>query len=561
MLKTALQDVGRLSSIAAIVAQHGFHQIAEAIRRGHQDGRRIGLPPPSGMPRRLRLLLQDLGPTFVKLGQVLSTRPDILPSSFTDELKLLQDQVAPVEFSAITKDLEERLGRPPEEIFAHIEPTPMAAASIAQIHRGTLRDGRAVVLKIQRPGIEKTIRADLDLLYVLARILDATTEESILWHPVEIVKEFERSIFEELDFLREARNIEEFRRNFAETPGVRFPQVIEEATSRTLLCLEYLDGVKITEIDRERQDVHKIVQTLLDAIFQMVYVDGYFHGDPHPGNILVQPDGTLVFLDVGLVGRLSRGVQDLLIQLSLAIAMKDAENAARTIYRLGTPADRVNLIQFRDEIESLMARHMSGRLSDVNAGNLMRELFDLAIRHKIRVQTDCALLVKAAVTLDGVVRSLAPDLEIETTVAPYRRRLLFSRYGLKSVGETAAKGLLGLVGSLREFPLQVDQIVSDLQSGRLTVQMRNKEIDRLGRSLNDLGTKVFLGLLVCGLLVAAGVLLAPYRWEVDGLPVWPILGAAGAGLLFAVVLWWHVFYGRARKIRLAFWLALFRRRK
>ncbi|MBI2901204.1 MAG: AarF/ABC1/UbiB kinase family protein [Planctomycetes bacterium] len=561
MLRTALHDLERLSDISKVMARHGFDQIAEIVRGTKEGATRLTDKELVGAPRRFKLLLQDLGPTFIKLGQVLSTRPDIMPSAYITELKTLQNKVEPLDFAVISKAIQDGLGKPLDQVFARLDEKPLATASIAQVHRAELPDGRKVVVKVQRPGIDKTIRADVDLLYVLARLLDATIEESGLYRPVEIVKEFEKAIFEELDFLREARNAREFRRNFEDRAGLVFAEVVEPLTTRTVLVMEFLEGTKISEIDRARHDPAKAAGILIESFFRMVYEDGYFHGDPHPGNIMIFDDGRVALLDCGLVGRITKGTQDLLTRLSLAVAMKDADATARIVYRLGTPTDRVNLLQFRDEIQGLLDRYMAGKLDEMDAGSLITEMLDLSMRYRIRIPPDCAILAKAAVTIEGVVRGLSPDLDIKKTIEPYGKRLLSEQFGLAALGRQATKSALGLMDAIQDWPLQINQIVSDLESGRLTVRVSHDELNKLSRTFNDFGSKMFLGLLTCGLIVGSAFLLSRYRIEVGGVPILPIVGFIAALSIITIVFWWHVLYGRVKKIRLAFWLGLFRKRK
>ncbi len=559
MLQTAINDLGRLKDISVVLAKHGFDQVAEKLTGGKGDLDAEAVRDLATAPRRFKNLLQDLGPTFVKLGQILSTRPDLLPSGYINELKTLQSDVAPLEFDVIAKALEESLHQPLEDAFQRVEETPLASASIAQVHRATLKGGASVVLKVQRPGIEKTIRSDLHLLYLVARLLEATIEEGSLYRPVEIIQEFEQAIFQELDFLNEARNTRELGHNFRENGNLRFANVFPELSSRTVLCMEFLEGTKASDLPEETGHRETTARAILDGYFQMVYQDGLFHGDPHPGNILVDGEGKVALLDCGLVGRLPRGLQEHLVQFSLAITTQDADSLARIVCRLGNPVGRINLTGFRDEIQDLLGRYLGGQLGEFNAGSLVTELLDLALRHRIRLQPNFALLAKTAITVEGVVRSLNPDLDIVATVAPYTRKLVFDRFNPKS----ALKQAVGLLGSLNDMPLQFQQIVTDLETGRLTMNVQNRELDKLSKSLNDLGSKIFLGMLAGGFTVGLFVILANYPVEIRGVPIWPILGLFVLAGITTIAFWWHLLYGRLklRKIHLAWWINLFRRKK
>ena len=564
MWRTAAKDLTRLRQISSIVARHGYRQLAESIRRGradvHDPALRAETAAVSHAPARLRQLLQDLGPTFIKLGQVLSTRADLIPTPYQRELAHLQDDVDPLEFEHIRTALETAWGAPVQTHLASIDETPLATASIAQVHRAVLQDGREVAIKVQRPGVAETIRADLDLLYMLGRLLDATVEEMGIYRPVEVVSAFERAIWDELDFEIEARNARAIAANFEAHPIISIPEVIDALSDRHVLVMEYVDGRKPTELDPEIHDIDAIVQVVLDVAFQMAFRDGLFHADPHPGNVRVTDAGQIYLLDFGLVGRLTGHMQEALIQLALAVATRDAENTARLIYRIGQPTDRIDLRRFRDEISDLMGRYLVRRLDEVDAASLVNELLDVAMRYGIRVQPDYALLGKAAITIEGVMRTLAPNLDIARTILPYAHKLIGDRYSPKAVGQLALRGALGLLDSAQNLPLWAHQMASDLEAGRLSVRVRNDELDRLGRSLNALGTKVFLGMLAMGLILGTFFVLPAYPIEWRGYNVWALFGATTAFLIALGVLTWHALYGRIRKIRLRFLLSLWRGR-
>lgn len=564
MLSVAAQDLGRLRQIAVILARHGFQHLALNLREGKLDAADPEVRADAAglsAPERLRILLQDLGPTFIKLGQVLSSRPDLVPTAFQRELARLQDDVAPLPFAEIRGQLEKAWNGPPEQSLASIDEKPLATASIAQVHRARLGDGRAVVVKVQRPHLVKTIRADLDLLYLLARLLDATVEEMALYRPVEIVRAFEAALLDELDFRIEARNARAIAANFADDPRVHIPEIIDELSGREVLVMEFCRGVKITDITRAdasgagTHDVEAVLRTVLDIAFRMAFIDGIFHADPHPGNVLVSPDGRICILDFGLVGRLTANMQQNLIQLSMAVATRDAETTARLVYRIGRPVERVNLHEFRDHVSDLMGRYLVRRLDEVDAASLVNELMDTAIRYKIRVPPDYALLAKAAVTIEGIVRTLKPDLDITPTIMPYAQQLLAERYSPQAVAKLAMRSAVGLMDGVQELPLLANQLLNDLEQGRLTLQVRNPEMDRMSRMVNDLGTKLVFGMVAMGTIIGTFIIAAQYPWEWRGWNLWGVFGALISLGLVVMLALWHVAYTRIKKISMR---ALFR---
>lgn len=561
MLSAARSDLARLREISRIVGRHGYAHLADSLQRGEPapDDIEAQREVAEMAPNRLRTLLQDLGPTFIKLGQVLSTRADLIPTDYQRELAKLQDEVAPAEWSTIEGQLATAWGRAPSEVVPWIDESPLATASIAQVHRARLEDGREVVLKVQRPNLAATIRADLDLLHVLARILDATVEEAGLYRPVAVVQAFEKALIDELDFELEAHNARVIAQNFAADDRVMVPETVDALSGPTVLVMEFVSGAKLTELDPDRHDVEAITQTLLDAAFQMAFVDGVFHGDPHPGNALVLDDGRLCMLDYGLVGRLSPSMQQTLIQLSLAVATRDADATTRLIYRIGQPQERVPLNALRDDISELMGRYLVRRLDEVDASSLINELMDRAIEYRIRVPPDYALLARAAVLIEGVVRTLTPNLDITSTVMPYAERLMAERYSPQAVGQMAIQAAVGVIDGVHRLPLQAYQLASDLEGGRLSVRVSNPDLDRMTRSLNDLGTKVYLGMVTMGMVLGTFFIAARYPVEWLGWNLWGVLGALLSLTLFGMVVSWHFFYTRGRKVSLKLLLRLFRR--
>ncbi len=564
MFGTSTQDLARLRQIAGIMARHGYAHLGESIREGRAktDPRAAEEARQAlGAPVRLRVLLQELGPTFVKLGQVLSSRPDLVPTRFQVELAHLQDNVGALPFEEIKTQLQAAWKADPTERLAFFDEKPLATASIAQVHRARLHDGRDVVVKVQRPDLERIIRSDLDLLYLVARILEATVQEADLYQPYQIVAAFERAILDELDFTIEARNARAIAANFEHNDRLVVPAIIDELSNRTVMVMEYVQGVKITSCDPTQVDLGEVLRVVLDAAFQMGFVDGLFHGDPHPGNILVTPEGKVCLLDFGLMGRLTSNMQQTIVQLSLGIATRDAEAVTRLVYRIGQPQERMSLAVFRDRVSDLMARYLVRRLDEVDATGLLNELLDLALQYKIRVPPDYALMAKSAVTIEGIIRQLKPDLDITKTILPYAQRLMAERYSPEAVGRLALRSAVTLLDSAQQLPLVAHQIVTDLESGRLTIRVANQELDRLGRSLNDLGTKVFLGMVVMGLVLGTFFLLARYPWEWHGVNVWAAFGGGLALWLVVMVVSWHFLYARIKKVSARAVLKLMNRRK
>ena len=555
-----LQDLNRVRQIGVIAARHGFGEWLERAGLWRMLGRREKVEVSPEMQRattarRFRMLLNDLGPTFVKLGQILSTRADLLPAEFIEELATLQDHVEPFPLEDVYTRIRESLGREPTELFKQIDPEPLAAASIAQVHRAVTLEGEEVVVKVQRPGIAASIDSDLGVLRSLARLLEAVVEETGVYTPTGIVDEFDRAIHEELDFLNEADNVRAFLENHRERPFMKIPRVYASLSSRTVLTLEFIRGVKINQARLAEEDRKAIAKNILEASFRQLFDDGLFHGDPHPGNILLLEGNRLALLDFGVVGRLTRPMQETLVMLCLAVALKDSDSVARILYRVGVPDARANLVGFRNDIDAILGQHLATTLGQVDTRSLLRDLLDLAVKYRIRIPKEYALLSRASVSTEGMLRSLYPEMNIIEVALPYAKELLAGRYDPSQLQGGLMRTLLRFQSMASDLPTQLSQILLDMESGKFTVTVRADQFDKLNENLRSAAVIAFLGLCACGFIVGAFIAFAPRPWMYDGVPVLGVVGIALAAALFGAVFTWYLFGGRGLgKVRLSRWL-------
>lgn len=544
-----------MRQIAVIAARHGFGELADRsglwARLGRKENVEVSAEArtESGA-RRFRAMLNELGPTYIKLGQVLSTRGDLLPGVVIDELSTLQDRVPPFPMEQVREQIKTAFGRPLEELFQSFEPEPIAAASIAQVHRAITKSGEQVVVKVQRPGIAETIRADLSVLHYVARALEAVIEEMGIYSPTIAVEEFDRAIHEELDFLNEAANTRAMYKNHEGREYVRIPRVHDELTSRTVLTLEYLEGKKLKDANLNREESQTLARNILEGAFRQLFEDGLFHGDPHPGNFLVQPGPVMALLDFGLVGRVTRQMQETLIQLILAVALKDSGSVAKLLYRVGTPDSRANLIGFKNDIDAIIGQYLPKELKDVNAASLLRDLLDLVVKYRIRVPREYAILARAAVQTEGLLRSLWPDMNIGEIALPYAKRMLADRYDPDHLQGGLMKTLLQLQNVASDLPMQLSQILLDLEAGKFSVTVKAEQMNELNRNLRALAVVAFSGLCACGFIVGAFISFAGTGWNIGGVPALGMLGIIAAGFLFGTAMTWYAFGGRIGKISL-----------
>jgi ubiquinone biosynthesis protein len=559
MIREAFKDLSRLRQISLIVSRHGFGELLARSRL--RD--RLGLGGAEAQPseeakrqstaRRFRNLLTDLGPTFIKLGQVLSTRADLIPAELLTELVGLQDSAPALSEAEVRAQIERGLGHSPEELFASIEVAPLASASIAQVHRARTKSGEEVVIKVQRPDIRGQIETDLDLLYYLARLLESVVEEVGLYTPSAIVQEFDKAIHDELNFENEALNIAAFAEKYRDRPQWVIPKVFGELSSRTVLTMSYIEGVKITQVQDPLQRKALAKQTV-EACFMQLFQDGLFHGDPHPGNLLVLSDGRMGMLDFGLVGRLTPAMKQSLVVLTLAIALRDADTVARLLYRIGVPDEHSDLSAFRDEIAALLERFRAQKLDEIDAGAVLPELLDLAVRYRIRVPKDYALLSRAAVSTEGILRQLDPQMDIAAVVLPLVRQTLFSRFSGGSLEGGLMRALLRLQEFAEEVPVQLSQVLLDLQGGKFVANVRGQSLDDLTAAVRRLSVVMMTGMLGAALVVGAFLSLSRQPWSYHGIPVLGALGFALAAMLFGAVGSWYFVSVRLKKIRITKWI-------
>lgn len=520
-----------------MLASHGFGEVARLVgidTRTSQSGEPVAL--------RVRLALADLGPTFIKLGQVLSVRPDLLPQSVLDELTQLQDNAPQVEFAAIRELVEEELQGRIEDRFASFDPVPVASASIAQVHRATLPDGSSVAVKVQRPGIEKTLRSDLHILYTLARLAEGQVTIPGLYTPVEIVQEFETALQGELDFLQEARACERFRVAHAAVDGVLAPRTVRELCTRRVLTMEFVEGTRFSLVPTGSPEGKAAMRRLIESWYLQLFEHGFFHGDPHPGNLMLLPDGRLCFLDFGLTGVLSAEMQDVITAVFTGLVFRDAETVALAIARAGATRDRVDLKGFKAEIQRLMNKYEGASLSRLGERNSLTEFIDVAVRYKIMVPREFAVIARATSMIDGIARRLLPDEDIVEEVRPLAQRLMTHRFGPERLGADVFRTLQQAQSAFKDLPTQATQLMLDLERGRISLITRDPEAEELRQEIRHGAIRISLALCALGLSVSGAVLIAPWSPEPWGVPFLAIVGvmvsAVAASMFLGLVAHW-----------------------
>lgn len=542
--EAVFRDAQRFRQIATVLIRHGFGAALQelSLRDEWLVKKLLELrsAPVEHLPfeKRVLLAIQELGPTFVKLGQILSTRPDLLPGPLIHELRTLQDAVPPMPLEDVRATIRNELGAPPEEVFESFDPRPLASASIAQVHRARLRDtGAAVVVKVQRPNIRRQIEADLEIMGFLARGLEANFPEAQLYSPVGMVAEFERAIRREIDFTNEIDHIERFRANFHDHAHVHFPAAYRRLSTSHVLTMEFVDGTKITSITPEAFPVERIVRTALNAVLKMIHVDGFFHGDLHPGNLLVRPDGTVCFIDFGLCGRLSQRQRDHLLDMLIGVVRQDFPAVARTFWKIGIHGKQSTRDYERfesDVIERLDYRFAGKTIGQVEFSGVFKDIVDLALRHRIRMPADYTMTFKAVVTMEGVAKQLVPDLDIAEAVQPYIGTMLAERYNPRRLIQNALEAVRDLSETIGVLPDTTRGILEDLRAGRTQLNVELTHLEELQRAYARTQNRNMLALFSAVGALCGTLALDYTRYTVLGFPALSFLFFLGTGVFGAL---------------------------
>jgi ubiquinone biosynthesis protein len=510
----APRQLRRLREIVTVLVRYGF---VEVVGRLHLApylalGRRVLFPwrrreaeaAALTRPQRLRLALQDLGPTFIKFGQALSLRADVLSPELVTELARLQDEVPPLSPGQAEAAVETELGAPLSQIFSRFDRAPLAAASIAQVHRATLISGEEVAVKVRRPAIAAVIESDLAVLGQIARLAERYMTDAELYRPSDLVAQFARSIRRELDLAREGRMIDRFRQNFAADPTVCFPKVYWNYTTPAVLTLEYMPGIKVSDAASTVPgfDAPLVARLGAEAVLKQVLLHGLFHADPHPANIFVLPDNVICFLDFGNIGRLERPMRETLAALLESIVRQDAGRLADGLLAIGRPLADVNTQDFRQDVVDLLDTYGSMKLRDLSISELLRDAFALMARHRLRFPVDLLLLIKAFLTIESVGRQLDPSFKLAEHARPLVERVLRERLTPSAIA--ARFGELGheTLGALQAVPRDLVEIFRKARTDRLQIQFvhRNLEhfVQEMDRSSNRLSFAVVIAALIVG---------------------------------------------------------------
>jgi ubiquinone biosynthesis protein len=537
-----IRNIRRYRVIAGVFIKYGFGEIVDRLNLGRilKFGKRLFRRKPSeeiSFSARIRMALEELGPTFVKLGQVLSMRPFLIPYELVVELSKLHDQVPPMGWEAARAAIEKNLGCKIEKAFASLDQEAVASASLSQVHNAVLHDGTRVVVKIQRPGIRRIIDADMIILRDIAQLLEKHIPESRQYEPVGIVDELARSTRKEINFLYEARNIEIFARNFKDDNRIFVPRVFWDYTTRRMITMQRIEGLKITDTEKLKEtgiDPVEICRSGGDMVFLMVFEHGFFHADPHPGNLFITPDGRIAPVDYGMVGVLSDSQLSELGDILTSVVAGDAESVVYTFSRAGVLPESVNRQALEVDISELLIRYHRIPLAQLDMATVLDEFFEIAHRHNLRIKSEFMVFGKALVTYEEVARQLDPQYDLIKSAAPYVKKLALKRIGLTRILRDLRMGLNELHDLIIKFPAEIGSFARKLNKGEARLGLEIRGLDRLTIELDRSTNRLAFALVIAAIIVGSSMVLTlDVGVKIYGLPILGLVGYVFAGILGA----------------------------
>ncbi|MCM2279080.1 MAG: AarF/UbiB family protein [Oligoflexia bacterium] len=538
-LGQAVKNVQRLRQILSVLAKHGFVDIVDRMNLGKFLPARLAAFAESQaektVPVRLRESFEELGPTFVKLGQLISTRPDIFPESYIEEFTKLQDNVQPLPFSAVKVAVERELGRSLGEAYASFAESPLAAASIGQVHEATLPTGEKVVVKVQRPEIEKIIETDVSLLAFLAGLLEKYVPETRIVGPRVIVDEFFRTLAYELDFVIEANNMGKISENMKVFPEIVIPKVYKPLSTKKVLTLEKLEGIRVNDLKAMEAagiDRKRVVDVGARAFFKSVMMDGLFHGDLHGGNLFVLPGDRLGIIDFGIVGRLSQRSRDQLAAMVMSLLTEDYENLCYQYADLGASGPSIDFDGFQREVRNTLSPYIGLSLGELNVGRILIEATKIATKYSIKVPGDWMIVFKAILTLEGMGRTLDPDFDMISASEQMVRDLVKDQYSPQRLSKEMLWVGKELATLLQVLPRQVRWMFRKFNSNDFAFEIKSPDLLEIRHTMDLNGRRMSLSVVIAGLLIAGSIALQhPSARMVGEYPIAAVVLFAGGGFL------------------------------
>ena len=545
------RNLNRYRQILAVLLKYGFDDILELLRIDQYI--EIGLQMLSSKrgdrvkrlsrARRVRLAIEELGPTYIKMGQILSTRPDLVPVDFIEELAYLQDKVPSFSFPDVCQIIQKETGQSIDELFERFDPTPLASASIGQVHRARLKDGEEVAVKVQRPGIRKLVEVDLEIMLHLATLAERHIEELAHHRPVKIVEEFARSIEKEMNYTLEATSMERVARSFLHDDTAYIPKVYREATTERVLTTEFVDGVKVSLLDRlddDGYDRQLITRRGADILLTQIFDHGFFHADPHPGNLFILPGNVICLLDFGMMGSVDRSTREAFVELVDAVVRRDEPRTTRVLLKLTLWDEEPDMRQLGKDVADFMGEHLYRPLKDIHVGKLLQNMLELAAEHRLRIPPEIFLMMKAISTVEGVGLELYPDFDMIAHAEPFIKQVKLSRFSPKRLSSDAVSIVAQYMDFLQDFPKDLLEITRTIRQKKLTFMLELKNMEKMLHTHDQISNRVSFAIIIAALIIGSALIVIsktpPLFYGISLIGIIGFLAAAIMGLWLLVAI-------------------------
>lgn len=539
-IKQDIKDIARFEQIVQLIFKHGLGYFIEKLRLKdfltlHERLQKDRFQLKDTKPYRLRLILEELGGSFIKLGQLLSLRPDMIPKEYCEEFRRLQDDVRPFPTEIAKRMIETELKKSIKEVFSEFEEKPLASASIGQVYKAKLMTKQDVVVKVQRPDIEAKMKTDIDILYHLAELIESHYKTEII-DVREIVKEFEIYTKNELDYLKEGNNIERFYMNFRHEKNVAIPKFYKQFTTKKVLVMEFIEGTKLNEIQKIKNiKKEKLADNIVNAVFKQIFIDGFFHADPHPGNIFVINKNKIAFIDFGIVGHLNDELRERIFGLFKHMINRDAAGMAHSLIEIGMADYEINQEILEQDLREHLREYYGAELNQIDFGNLFHKITDLSRKDKIRLPADFVLIGKAIITLESVAANLNPKFNIVQAARPFIKKVIKQKSSPGEIIKRIRYSSLKAKEFLENIPSRTNMLLYRLKKTDATLGQIDSDLRNLTVEMDRSSNRVTFALLITALIISSALLINYNRFLIFGFPAFSFIGFAIA-ILFAIMI-------------------------